>query len=205
MIKNLLFDLGGVIMNIRRADCVEAFRKLGMAEADSYLGEYSQSGPFKGIENGDYTPAQFHDAVRAIIGSPVTDEAIDEAFCRFLLGIPAERLRALEKLHRNYRIYMLSNTNPIMWHRAILPYFTADGHSLTYYFDGVLRSYEAGCMKPDPEIFRQAEERFGIRPGETIFLDDSLHNTEVAASLGFHTIHVAPGQEFLPLVKQDVK
>ena len=81
MIKNLMFDLGGVIMNIRREDCVQAFKRLGMKNPDEFLGEYSQSGPFAAIENGSSTPEKFRDDVRAIIGdASIADADIDHAF-----------------------------------------------------------------------------------------------------------------------------
>lgn len=201
MIKNLMFDLGGVIMNIRRQNCVEAFKALGMADPDMFLGEYSQSGPFAAIENGSSTPERFRDDVRAIIGRDLSDAAIDEAFGRFLTGIPAERLDQLEKLRRHYKLYLLSNTNPIMWGQGIAREFAQRGHDADYYFDGIVKSYEARVMKPEPEIFRIAESEFGIRPEETIFLDDSAKNCEAARELGFGAICVEPGKEFHDLLR----
>ncbi len=201
MITNLLFDLGGVIMDIRRENCVKAFEAIGMLNAGSLLGEYEQAGVFAGIENGSLTPAQFHDEIRRIIGRPVTDREIDDAFQRFLIGIPAHRLDELQALHGKFNIYLLSNTNPIMWEGEISRNFRQCGHDVGFYFDGILRSYEAGVMKPDPEIFRMVTQRFGIRPGETLFLDDSQSNLDAAAALGFHTLLVPPGAEFANRLK----
>lgn len=203
MIRNLMFDLGGVIMNIRREDCVEAFRRLGMADPDKFLGEYSQSGPFAAIENGSSTPERFRDEVRAIIGNPdLSDGDIDHAFGEFLKGIPSYRLEALRRLRKNYKLYMLSNTNPIMWADGIARNFRQEGKDVDYYFDGIERSYKAGCMKPDARIFRDAERRFGINPDETVFLDDSQANCDAAAALGFKTICVHPGSEFMDLLSR---
>ncbi len=201
MVKNLLFDLGGVIMDICRENCVAAFRELGMSDPDEFLGEYSQKGPFAKIENGEWNEAQFHESIRGVIGKNVTDGEIDVAFNRFLAGIPEHRLDELAELHKRYRIYMLSNTNPIMWHSGIAREFGKQGRDVRYYFDGVVRSYKAGCMKPAPEIFELVIDKFGIHPGETIFLDDSETNTEAAAGLGFRTIWVEPGKEFYALLK----
>lgn len=201
MIKNLLFDLGGVIMEIRRENCVRAFEKLGMVEADSLLGEYSQSGVFAGIENGSLTPAEFHRQIRDIIGRDVTDEQIDEAFQKFLIGIPEHRLDELEELHKKYKIYMLSNTNPIMWAGEITRNFCKRGRDVNYYFDGIVRSYEAKAMKPDPTIFQFVIDRLGIDPTETLFFDDSQRNLDAAAEFGFKTALVRPGDEFMDLIK----
>ncbi|MDE7410762.1 MAG: HAD family phosphatase [Paramuribaculum sp.] len=204
MIRNLLFDLGGVIMDIRRENCVEAFRALGMTDPDRWLGEYRQSGPFADIEDGTATPAMFHDSLRSIIGSDVSDEAIDAAFGKFLVGIPRHRLEELEALHCHYAIYMLSNTNPIMWHDGIARNFRQSGHDVDYYFDGVVRSYEAGVMKPDMKIFRTVIDRFGIKPEETLFVDDSQANLDAAAIMGFCTLLVPPGTEFYELLSSRI-
>lgn len=201
MIKNLLFDLGGVIMNIRRQNCVEAFRRLGMANPDAYLGEYSQSGPFQCIEDGSCSISEFHDEIRRIVGNPgLTGEAIDEAFGKFLLGIPEARLDELVRLRATYRVYLLSNTNPVMWGREIKWAFEQQGHDVDWYFDGIVKSYEARCMKPDPRIFEFACARLGIQAGETLFLDDSQKNLDAAAALGFRTLLVKPGSEFYTLL-----
>lgn len=202
MIKNLLFDLGGVIMDIRRENCIEAFRALGMADPGMFLGEYVQAGPFGQLEAGEITPAEFRAELRRYLPENVTDEQIDVAFERFLVGIPAERLRQLEELRKTYKIYLLSNTNPIMWNSMIAAEFRKEGKNIDAYFDGTLTSFEARVMKPDAAIFRMAEERFGIKPQETLFLDDSASNTEAAARLGFHTLTVPPGNEFMTMLKQ---
>lgn len=203
MIKNLMFDLGGVIMDIRRQNCVDAFKSLGMTDPDEFLGEYSQSGPFASIENGESTPAQFRDDVRRIIGNDgLTDSQIDEAFGKFLVGIPLHRLEELRRLKEHFNLYLLSNTNPIMWADGIARNFAQEGHDVNYYFKDKVRSYKAGVMKPDPEIFRCTERKFGIKPDETIFLDDSKKNCEAAEALGFHAIWVRPGTEFYQLLKE---
>lgn len=200
--KNLLFDLGGVIMDIRRENCVEAFRELGMADPDRYLGEYSQAGVFAGIENGSLSVDQFHNQIREIIGRPqITDAMIDDAFGRFLVGIPLHRLRQLEELHSQYRLYLLSNTNPIMWADGIARAFKSDGHDIDFYFDGIVTSFEAKVMKPDPLIFEIVMARLDIDPRQTLFFDDSKANIDAAADLGFHTVLVQPGTEFHDLLQ----
>ena len=201
MIKNLLFDLGGVIMDIRRLNCVASFERLGMKDADSFLGEYSQKGPFLQLEEGLITEAQFRDAVRQFIDGEVSDEQIDKAFCDFLVGIPIHRLEQLRQLKEKYGIYMLSNTNPIMWHSRIAEDFRQEGMEREDYFDGIVTSFEARSIKPDAKIFHTVVEKLGIKPEETLFLDDSQKNLDAAAQLGFHTLLVTPGSEFFELLK----
>lgn len=200
MIKNLLFDLGGVIMDIRRLNCVASFERLGMKDADSFLGEYSQKGPFLQLEEGLITEAEFRQAVREFIDGEVTDEQIDKAFCDFLVGIPVHRLTELRELRKHYGIYMLSNTNPIMWHSRIAEEFRHEGMEREDYFDGIVTSFEARSIKPDAKIFHHVVNQLGIKPEETLFLDDSQKNLDAAAELGFHTLLVPPGSEFYNLI-----
>ena len=203
-IKNLLFDLGGVIMEIRRANCIQAFRELGMAHPENFLGEYVQAGPFQGIENGSMTAADFHDALRPYLNPATTDNEIDHAFQKFLIGIPSHRLNELKKLKSDgYKIYMLSNTNPIMWNGKIADEFTRDGREgIAGYFDGVVTSFEAKVMKPAPEIFDYACNTLGIKAEETLFFDDSKDNVDAARKLGFEAVTVNPGDEFATLLKE---
>lgn len=200
MIKNLLFDLGGVIMDIRRLNCVASFERLGMKDADSFLGEYSQKGPFLQLEEGAISEEQFRDAVRQFIDGEVSDEEIDGAFCDFLVGIPVHRLKQLRELKKQYGIYMLSNTNSIMWHSRIAEDFRQEGLEREDYFDGIVTSFEAKSIKPDAKIFHTVVEKLGINPEETLFLDDSQKNLDAAAELGFKTLLVAPGSEFFELL-----
>lgn len=200
MIKNLLFDLGGVIMDIRRLNCVASFERLGMKDVDSFLGEYSQKGPFLQLEEGLITEAQFRDAVRQFIDGEVSDEQIDSAFCDFLVGIPVHRLEQLRQLKQQYKIYMLSNTNSIMWRSRIAEDFRQEGLEREDYFDGIVTSFEAKSIKPDAKIFHTVVEKLGIKPEETLFLDDSQKNLDAAALLGFNTLLVTPGSEFFDLL-----
>ena len=196
-IKNLLFDLGGVIVDIDRDRCVKAYTEAGMPDADEMLGVYKQSGIFLQLEEGKVTPQQFRDEMRKHFVSNVSDAVIDDCFKQFLLGIPVQRLRALEQLRKKYRVYLVSNTNAIMFETTIRDFFKADGHSLEYYVDGYVVSYEELCCKPDERIFRRCVEKFGIKSEDTLFFDDGLVNCEAAGRLGFATHNVKPGTEFI--------
>lgn len=197
-IKNLLFDLGGVIMDLKRDNAVIALKELGMRDADDFLGLYGQKGPFLALEKGLVTPEQFRDMVRRLIGNPdISDKQLDDAFNRFLIGIPVERLRELEALRKDYKIFLLSNTNAIMWHSKIADEFRKDGHDINYYFDGIITSFEEHLYKPEAAIFDRVFERFKILPQDTLFLDDSLENVEEARALGINAEQVLPNTEFI--------
>lgn len=188
-------------MDIKRERCVAAFERLGMVNADSLFGEYSQKGPFLKLEEGVMTPSEFREEVRKLIARKVTDKEIDTAFCEFLISIPRHRLEALRQLRKSYNVYLLSNTNSIMWESRIAEEFRQEGLEVKDYFDGIVTSFEVKSIKPDRRIFEITIERCGILPEETIFLDDSQKNLDTAAQLGFGTILVSPGAEFMDLLK----
>lgn len=195
--KNLLFDLGGVIMDIERERCVAAYTAMGMTNANDLLGVYVQSGPFLALENGDITPAQFRAEIRKNLTREATDAEIDAAFCEFLIGIPKHRLEELRALRKEYKIYLLSNTNPIMWDSKIKECFRIEGFEREDYFDGMITSFEANCSKPAPKIFEDTISKLGIKAEDTIFFDDSQKNLDAAAKFGFGTYLVKPGTEFM--------
>lgn len=187
MIKNLLFDLGGVIMDIRRENCVKAFQELGMSDIGEFLGDYGQKGAFKLLEEGALTPDEFRAEIMKSCPVGTTGSQIDDAFNQFLVGIPAYRLEALAGLRRRFGVYLLSNTNKIMWDSRIAEEFRKiPGREMDSYFDGTVTSFEARALKPSAEIFGYAVRTLGIVPEETLFLDDSQENIRAAVALGFH-------------------
>lgn len=203
MIKNLLFDLGGVIMDLDRDRCVRAFEKLGMKDADDFLGVYGQKGDFLALESGEIGADEFHARVRRMFDrEDVTDAEIDEAFNEFLVGIPVSRLEALRRLRRDYSVYLLSNTNPIMVDGKIAEEFRKEGREMADYFDGIFTSYEAKCCKPGKAIFDYCLERGGFKASETLFFDDSQSNVDAARSFGFNAVLVRPGDEFATLLEE---
>lgn len=203
MIKNLLFDLGGVIMDLDRDRCVRAFERLGMKDADDFLGVYGQKGAFLALESGKIDADEFHRQVRPMIDRPeVSDEEIDNAFNEFLVGIPVTRLEALRALRKDYKIYLLSNTNPIMINSRIAEEFRKEGFEMADYFDGIFTSYEAGCCKPGKVIFDYTEREGHIKPDETLFFDDSQANVDAARSYGLNAVLVKPGDEFKNLLDE---
>ena len=197
----LLFDLGGVIVDIRREDCVDAFEKLGFSDISEYLGDYGQKGVFLLVEEGKVTVEEFHAEVRRHIPHDVSDEQIDAAFNAFITGIPRHRLEALRRLRaEGRRLYVISNTNPVMWHGRLAEEFGQEGMTVYDYFDGVVTSFETGCCKPDRAIFDRVVEEFGITPDTTVFFDDSEANCRKGEELGFKTVHVGAGTEFTDFV-----
>lgn len=198
-----MFDLGGVIMDIDRTRAVRAFAELGMADADAFFDPYCQRGYFLQLEQGAVSAEEFRRDIRPLFARPVTDEEIDRGLDRFLIGIPPERLQRLKQLREaGHGVYLLSNTNPIMWNGFILREFRKLGGSIDDYFDGVVTSFDVKVCKPDARIFRHAAEKFGIRPEDTTFYDDSAANCRAAVELGFHAETVNDENSFMKLTEE---
>lgn len=188
MIRNIIFDLGGVVIDLDRLKAVEALKKLGVSDAPDLLGEYAQKGPFLKLETGEISSSEFYDLLLAKCNEGTTCTRIRDAFEEFLLGIPPERLEMLEKLRqKGYGLYVLSNTNPVMYNHWIDREFKKAGKSINDYFDGIVASFQEGTCKPDPEIFKRVTDRYCLDPSETIMLDDSATNIKAAESVGLKT------------------
>ena len=183
-IKNVVFDLGGVVIDLKRERAVEALEALGIKNVDELLGLYRQEGPFLGLETGKVTADEFFDLMRSQAPG-ADDRALSEAFCQFLVDLPVERLRALRKLRdAGFRVFALSNTNPVMYNSWIANAFRREGRNINDYFDGIVASFQELICKPDPEIFRRVLTRYSLTPEETLMLDDSEANCRGAESVG---------------------
>ena len=197
-ISTLIFDFGGVLINLKREAAIEAFRQLGLDTADQLLDNYVQSGIFMQLENGSLSAADFRDEVRKLTAPTVTDEQIDQALYAFLLDIPAEKLELLLALRRKFRVVMLSNTNPIHFPWCVATKFTYNGHQLGDFFDACYLSYELKCSKPDAEIFHKLLSAEGVAPESCLFFDDGIQNIQAAQVLHFQTVLVKPNEDLRP-------
>lgn len=201
-IKNLVIDLGGVMINLNRERCVKAFEQLGLKGADNMLGLYRQEEPFLSIETGRISTAAFYDEIRSLIGRNISDNEIELAFEAFLIDLPVERLKAVrEARSAGYRTYMLSNTNGIMYDGWIKRAFRAEGLQVGDYFDGIITSFAEGVCKPDPEIFKTVLRRYALLPSETILLDDSEANCRAAESLGMKSLRIVGSTDLIEALK----
>lgn len=191
-IKNIVFDWGGVMINLDKVRCVKAFDKIGAHHISSYVDECRQEDLFHDLEMGSITVPQFCDEVRRQCPEcAATDEEICWAWGELLTGIPEYRVEKLRTLKSKYRLFLLSNTNVIHWE----PY----AHRLEGCFEKMFLSYEMHLVKPDAEIFREVLRQTGIRAEETLFIDDSANNCAGAAALGIRTHHVKVSDDWLEL------
>lgn len=190
-IKNVIFDLGGVVIDLDRDRAVKALEELGLDDANDMLGLYGQKEPFYGLETGERSTGEFFDLLRSRMTPGVTDTQLTEAFNCFLVDLPSYRLEMLRRMRMaGYRIFVLSNTNPVMFNTWIDRAFRQEGGSINDYFDGVVASFQELMCKPNVAIFETLMRRYGLNPSETLMLDDSEKNCRAAAEAGAHAFQI---------------
>lgn len=192
MVKNLVFDLGGVILDLAVNDTLQAFAKLSGLPQKRVQELFVVSKEFEYYEKGELNDQEFRDFVRALYEVSVRDEDIDRCWNAMLLGIPKAKLDLLQRLKEQYRVFLLSNTNPIHLEYInfrILPE-AAGVNSLDNYFHKSYYSHFMGKRKPEASIFQQVLDENGLAAEETLFLDDNAGNVEGAKKVGLQTVHV---------------
>ncbi len=196
MIKNLVFDFGGVIVDISRERAVEAFRRLGLKDAGTRLDSYHQTGIFQALEEGKMDADEFRLELGRLCGRALTPEEVLQGWMGFMLQVDIRRIAYLQTLRPAYRLLVLSNTNPFIMSWARSAAFSPEGKPLDAYFDGLYLSYKVGCMKPSAGIFNYMLAHEGIRPEETLFVDDGRRNVEAAEALGMQTLLAVNGEDW---------
>lgn len=189
VIKNIVFDLGGVIMTLDPAEALRRFKALGLSDAERYLDAYTQSGIFGNLEEGKITAEDFRSKLSSLTGHELTFDECKHAWLGYRKDVPQRNLDLLKELRaKGYRLILLSNTNPFMMDWALSSEFDGKGSSLNDYFDALYLSYRLGIMKPAPDFFREVLDNENILPEETLFVDDGPRNVEAAGKLGFITM-----------------
>ncbi|MBO8464409.1 MAG: HAD family phosphatase [Bacteroidetes bacterium] len=204
MIKNIVFDFGGVIADLDKQKAVEAFKSLGIQEAEKYLDPYLQSGAFLEVENGKTDAAGFIAAMQELSGRELSFAQVQNAWLAFITGISRKKLDYILSLRdRHYNTYLLSNTNPFIMDWACSERFPW-GLPLDAYFDKMYFSYKAGFTKPDERIFKYMLEDSGIKPDETLFVEDGKANIDTAGKLGFRTYCPLNGEDWRMAVEANI-
>jgi len=191
-IKNLIFDLGGVILDLSVDTTLSSFATLSGIEKSTVRKLFISSPEFEFYEKGGISDEDFREFVRTVYRINAPDESLDACWNAMLLGFPGRKLELLETLKRKYNVYLLSNTNNIHLqyiNNILLP--RVNHHSsLDYFFHRTYYSHRMKKRKPDAEIFEQVLYEGKFRPSETLFLDDNQSNVEGAGKLGIKTVHV---------------
>lgn len=199
-IKNIIFDFGGVIVNLNKQAAINAFRQFGF-HAEAYIGDYVQSGIFTGLELGTMSDSEFYDFVCRQTGRTLDDNTIQDAWNRMLTDIPLRRMQAIKKLRSKYHVYMLSNTNRIHWDYSCRHLFPQEEWTPADCFERIFLSFEMHMMKPGKDVFKHVLEEARLHPEETLFVDDSAANCAVAQELGLNVFHSQHPDDWIEVIK----
>jgi len=197
-IKNIIFDLGGVIINLDNQRTTDAFVSLGLKNIREYFGHGHAASFFKDYEVGRITDRQFIDAIRETGGLTASDQAIIDGWNALLLDFPAERIGLLKQLRKSYRIFLFSNTNAL--HLAALQRIytrTFRSGSLEDLFEKTYYSHLLGMRKPDKASYEYILKENGLEGRETLFVDDAIINVEGAEQAGLKGLFLRPGISLL--------
>jgi epoxide hydrolase-like predicted phosphatase len=189
-IKNIIFDLGGVLLNINPLLSLIELEKTSGISKEELLVKLTSEEIFKKFETGSLNPAQFRSDLCRIMKTKVSDSEIDRIWNKLILDIPLHRVKLLQELRENYRVFLLSNTNSIHFDHYTREFYEAFGINLVDLFDQVFVSHEIGIHKPEAGIYTYVLENAEIAASETVFIDDSLANIQAAELLGIRGIHI---------------
>lgn len=196
MIKDIVFDFGGVLTTIDTSEALRRFAALGVTNPGEHINSYCQKGAFFALENGDISAAQFCRELSAMCQRDISFEEAKYAWMGFIVEVHTPLLEYLQRLRGYYRLSVLSNTNPFIQSWARTPAFTPLGKSLDDYFDNLFLSFEMNCSKPSEDIYRKMLLQGGMVAEETLFVDDGIKNVESAANVGIRTLKVENGGDW---------
>ena len=190
-IKNIIFDLGGVVLDIDENIVYNELEKMGIN-----VSELAHSKEFIDImskfDTGIYTAPTFRKKAKALLGQEkMTDQRFDAIWNAMILDIPRERIEAIEKVKKHYKIFLMSNSNVIHYDLYVRDLQLRFGyHEFDELFNKSYFSFAEHLEKPDPRFFELILDHEGLLPEETLFIDDTEANVKVAKKLGIHTYHI---------------
>jgi putative hydrolase of the HAD superfamily len=199
-IRNIIFDLGGVFLNIDYQLTEQAFIDLGITDFGARFNQQFSNPLFEALETGDIKPGDFYAAFRAETQTMLTDDQIRDAWNALLLDFPPERLDWLAEIGQRYPVYLFSNTNQIHYDAFMAAFGNLyPGRDFNAYFRKAYYSHELGLRKPYVGSYQRILAEQGLEPGETLFIDDTAKNILGAAEAGLQTLHLVPGMTVLDL------
>ncbi len=193
--KIILFDLGGVLINVDYNKTKEAFEELGIDDFNALFSQAQQNDLFSDYETGKISSFHFINKLLELLPAGTSANQVVHAWNAMILDFPIERMNYMEKLAEEAKLYVLSNTNDIHVEKALRNLKKVTPKKLEDYFTEVFFSHEIGDRKPNVSAFKLVLERMNAQPEDVLFVDDSLQHIEAAKSLGIETIHLT--QELL--------
>ena len=194
-IKNIVFDLGGVLIDLDFKSAINGLQKAGFTNVKEQLQAFDREGIFQKFELGEISADEFRASIRENSNVSLTDEEVDSLWNLMLLEIPREKLELILDLRSKYMVYLLSNTNSIHWDYVCKNAFNYHGFRMDDYFEETFLSYEMHLAKPDKAIFEKMLNDANLLPVETLFIDDSEANCKAAAEVGIHAHHYLIGDD----------
>ena len=194
-IRNIVFDLGGVLVDLDFKAAINGLQEAGFANVKEQLLAFDRGGIFQKFEVGEITADEFRASIRENSTVTLTDEEVDGLWNAMLLEIPREKLELILELRGKYMVYLLSNTNSIHWDYVCKNAFNYRGFRVEDYFEETFLSYEMHLAKPDKAIFEKVLHDANLLPEETLFIDDSEANCKAAQEVGIHAHHYHVGDD----------
>ena len=198
-ITNIIFDWGGVLINIDYQATINAFNRLGLDDFKAFYNQKTQNEFFIQFEIGKITPDELRNYVREALKKDLSDKQINDAWCAMLLDAPKSRIETLQRLKSRYDIMLLSNTNQIH-EDLILPRLNKDlGMDFLSLFNRVYLSHHLGMRKPNSDIYELVINSNGYSAEETLFIDDTEMNIDAADALGIKSCYLQPNSGIVEL------
>jgi len=199
-IKNIIFDLGRVIVDIHFDRTVPAFRKLGLGDDEMDYRKVAETPLFRNLEVGKSTPAEFRDGIRNLMNNPkLTDDQIDDAWYAMIGEVRNSRVETIKKLNKNYQVFLYSNTNQIHIDRFHAEFKEQHGIDFPSLFVKDFYSHEIRDRKPEISSYNKVIELARIKPEESIFIDDLEANCIAAETTGLKSFWLKEGMEITDL------
>jgi HAD superfamily hydrolase (TIGR01509 family) len=198
-VKNIIFDLGGVLLNLDVAQTRDAFIKLGLTQIDELFRIGHAASFFKDYEVGTISDEEFVEKARQLSLPGTSNEQVIEAWNVMLLDFPAERVQFLDQLKNKYRLFLFSNTNAIHLKAFHKSYQDVYGAAMDDLFEKAYYSHVISHRKPDVAAFEFVINDSKLDAAETLFIDDALVNVEGARKAGLQAIHLTGGKTILDL------
>ncbi len=191
IIKNIIFDFGGVILDIEPQLTLNALQELGLKDLTRFASADFQKNVMDKFERGILCPETFRNKVREVMDAKICNQDIDDAWNALLLDIPEKRIRTLEQVKQQYNIYLLSNSNEIHYELYLRDLQLRFGYTeFDALFHKAYFSFDLHLSKPNPDIFEFVMYQHKMKPEQTLFIDDSFEHIAAARSLGLKTYHL---------------
>jgi HAD superfamily hydrolase (TIGR01509 family) len=192
-VKNIIFDLGGVIMDIDVKRTLHAFSELGLKNIHEYFGHGFAASFFSDHEAGRISDEDFLKEIKNLLPGELSDKDVTDAWNALLLYFPPERIALLKALRKKFRLFLFSNTNAIHHQKFSEIYRETFPGELEDLFEKAYFSHVLGHRKPETGGFELIIEENGLNPKETLFVDDAIMNVEGAIKSGLKGLYLPPG------------